>query len=165
MPLLDFLPLLGLLAVLWLGGRQVISGDLSVGSFVAFNAYVVMLVWPLRVLGQRVTTLQKALGSNVETTFKELVPEGPQTCQVIESLVRDGNKIIFATSFGFQDCMVSEATRHPDVKFEQATGTAQSSRRLASRAGCRPTGSERRAGRSSSAATCSGRRSSRASGC
>ncbi|MFY9578453.1 MAG: BMP family ABC transporter substrate-binding protein [Gaiellaceae bacterium] len=70
--------------------------------------------------------VQSALGSSVETTFKELVPEGPQTCQVIESLVRDGNKIIFATSFGFQDCMVSEAKKHPDVFFEQATGTAQS---------------------------------------
>src|SRR5437762_8606767 len=70
--------------------------------------------------------VQKALGSNVQTTFKELVPEGPQTCQVIESLVRDGNKLIFATSFGFQNCMVSEAKMHPDVLFEQATGTAQS---------------------------------------
>src|SRR5438067_7759058 len=70
--------------------------------------------------------VQHALGSKVKTTFKELVPEGPQTCQVIESLVRDGNKIIFATSYGFQSCMVSEAKKHPDVKFEQATGTAQS---------------------------------------
>jgi ATP-binding cassette, subfamily B, bacterial len=64
MPTLEFLPLLGLLAVLWLGGRRVISGDLSLGSFVAFNAYVAMLVWPLRVLGQRVTTLQKAVGAS-----------------------------------------------------------------------------------------------------
>src|SRR6266571_4893254 len=71
--------------------------------------------------------VQQALGSQVETTFKENVPEGPQTCQVIESLVRDGNKIIFSTSFGFQPCMVSEAKMHSDVKFEQATGTAQSS--------------------------------------
>src|SRR6266513_2234354 len=69
---------------------------------------------------------QHALGSKVKTTFKELVPEGPQTCQVIESLVRDGNKIIFATSFGFQTCMASEAKKHPDVYFEQATGTEQS---------------------------------------
>jgi len=64
MPTLEFLPLLGLLAVLWLGGRRVIAGDLSLGSFVAFNAYVAMLVWPLRVLGQRVTTLQKAVGAS-----------------------------------------------------------------------------------------------------
>jgi basic membrane protein A len=70
--------------------------------------------------------VQKQLGYKVKTTFKENVPEGPQTCQVIESLVRDGNKLIFATSFGFQNCMVSEAKKHSDVKFEQATGTAQS---------------------------------------
>src|SRR6266511_4361555 len=64
LPILELLPLLGLLAVLWLGGRRVISGELSLGSFVAFNAYVAMLVWPLRVLGQRVTTLQKAVGAS-----------------------------------------------------------------------------------------------------
>jgi ATP-binding cassette, subfamily B, bacterial len=62
-PVLETLPLLGIAAVLWIGGRSVIAGDLTVGSFVAFNAYVVMLVWPLRVLGQRVTTLQKALAA------------------------------------------------------------------------------------------------------
>jgi basic membrane protein A len=46
--------------------------------------------------------------------------------QVIEGLIRDGNKIIFATSFGFQSAMVAAAKKHPDVKFEMATGTAQS---------------------------------------
>lgn len=70
--------------------------------------------------------VQKALGSKVQTTYKELVPEGPQTCQVIDQLVRDGNKIIFATSYGFQPCMISEAKKYPDVKFEQATGDTQS---------------------------------------
>src|SRR5438874_5287152 len=76
MPVLDFLPLLGLLAVLWLGGRRVISGELSVGSFVAFNAYVAMLVWPLRVLGQRVTTLQKAVGASAR--ISEVLDAEPQ---------------------------------------------------------------------------------------
>jgi basic membrane protein A and related proteins len=70
--------------------------------------------------------VQKKLGSKVKTTFKEKVPEGPQVEQVIESLIRDGNKIIFATSFGYQGAMVKEAKKHSDVKFEMATGTAQS---------------------------------------
>src|SRR5437660_6082231 len=48
LPVLELLPLLGLLAVLWLGGRRVITGELSLGSFVAFSAYVVLLVWPFR---------------------------------------------------------------------------------------------------------------------
>lgn len=63
MPTIEFLPLLGLLGVLWLGGRRVISGDLTIGSYVAFSSYIAYLVWPLRVLGQRVTTLQKAVGA------------------------------------------------------------------------------------------------------
>src|SRR5919199_2546303 len=67
-PLLEMLPLLGIAAVLWVGGRQAISGDLSTGTFVAFSAYVVMLVWPLRVLGQRVTTVQKALAASARIT-------------------------------------------------------------------------------------------------
>ncbi|RDI73250.1 putative ABC-type transport system periplasmic component/surface lipoprotein [Gaiella occulta] len=66
--------------------------------------------------------VQKKLGANVITTFKENVPEGPQVAQVIDSLVRDGNKIIFATSFGFQDAMAAAAKKYPDVYFEQATG-------------------------------------------
>ncbi len=67
--------------------------------------------------------VQKQLGSKVKTTYKELVPEGPQAAQVIESLIRDGNKIIFATSFGYQSSMAAAAKKHPDVKFEMATGT------------------------------------------
>jgi basic membrane protein A len=66
--------------------------------------------------------VQKALGKNVVTTYKENVPEGPQASQVIESLIRDGNKIIFATSFGYMDAMVAAAKKHPDVYFEHATG-------------------------------------------
>src|SRR3954468_22808765 len=68
LPTLEFLPLLGLLGVLWLGGRRVIEGNLTVGSFLAFNAYIAYLVWPLRVLGQRVTTLQKAVGASARIT-------------------------------------------------------------------------------------------------
>ena len=57
-------------------GRRVISGDLTLGSFVAFNAYVAMLVWPLRVLGQRVTTLQKAVGASAR--ISEVLDAEPQ---------------------------------------------------------------------------------------
>jgi basic membrane protein A and related proteins len=67
--------------------------------------------------------VQKKLGSKVQTTYKEKVPEGPQVAQLIDQLVRDGNKIIFATSFGYQPAMAAAAKKYPDVKFEMATGT------------------------------------------
>lgn len=66
--------------------------------------------------------VQKKMGAAVKTTFKENVPEGPQVTQVIDSLVRDGNKIIFATSFGYMDAMAAAAKKYPDVYFEHATG-------------------------------------------
>jgi basic membrane protein A len=68
--------------------------------------------------------VQKQLGANVITTYKENVPEGPQASQVIDSLVRDGNKIIFADSFGYKAAMVAAAKKYPDVYFEHATGDA-----------------------------------------
>jgi len=67
--------------------------------------------------------VQKHLGSKVQTTFKENVPEGPQVSTVLDQLVRDGNKIIFATSFGYQPAVAAAAKKYPQVKFEMATGT------------------------------------------
>ncbi|HEY3194135.1 MAG TPA: BMP family ABC transporter substrate-binding protein [Candidatus Dormibacteraeota bacterium] len=65
--------------------------------------------------------VQQQLGSKVQTTFKENVPEGPQVSQVIDTLVADGNKIIFGTSFGFHEQMAAGAKKYPGVYFEQAT--------------------------------------------
>ena len=67
--------------------------------------------------------VEQQLGSAVQTTYKENVPEtAAQFTQVVEGLISDGNKIIFATSFGYQDPLLAEAQKHPEVKFEQATG-------------------------------------------
>ncbi len=60
LPLLEVLPLLAILAVLWLGSKRTLEGQISLGTLVAFTQYVLMLVWPMRVLGQRVGTLQQA---------------------------------------------------------------------------------------------------------
>ena len=105
MPTLEFLPLLGLLAVLWLGGRRVVAGELSLGSFVAFNAYVGMLVWPLRVLGQRVTTLQKAVGASArisEVLDAEPRLREPRHPAALERPVR-GDVRLEEVQFGHED--------------------------------------------------------------
>ncbi len=65
--------------------------------------------------------VQKMLGSKVQTTYKENIANGAQLQQTVASLVRDGNKIIFGTSFGFFDGKL--AAKYPNVIFEQATGT------------------------------------------
>ncbi|MBT9489689.1 MAG: BMP family ABC transporter substrate-binding protein [Rubrivivax sp.] len=61
-------------------------------------------------------------GDKVATTFVEKVPEGADAERVIRDLATQGNKIIFATSFGFMEPMLKVAAEFPDVKFEHATG-------------------------------------------
>jgi basic membrane protein A len=68
--------------------------------------------------------VEEAMGDKVETTYKESVPEGPEAKQVMEDLIKDGNEIIFATSFGYGDVLMELAEKYPDVKFEHATGAA-----------------------------------------
>ncbi len=51
LPLVDFLPTLGLVAILWYGGHLVLDGSLQIGQLVACNSFVLMLIWPLRMGG------------------------------------------------------------------------------------------------------------------
>lgn len=60
MPLLSFLPLIAQGAVLIAGGHRVVQGNLQIGEFVAFNVYLMMLVFPLRMLGMWIGQIQRA---------------------------------------------------------------------------------------------------------
>ena len=60
LPALEVLPLLGVLATLWFGANHVLDGELTLGQLTAFLLYLGLLVWPLRTLGQRVSTVQRA---------------------------------------------------------------------------------------------------------
>jgi ATP-binding cassette subfamily B protein len=60
LPAIELLPQLGLVAVLAVGGMQVINGDLTVGQLVQFNFYVALLVSPLRMLGMTIAWAQRA---------------------------------------------------------------------------------------------------------
>jgi ATP-binding cassette subfamily B protein len=53
----------GAVLVLWLGGRMVISGSISLGEFVAFGAYLTMLHWPMIALGWVVNLFERGEAS------------------------------------------------------------------------------------------------------
>jgi ATP-binding cassette, subfamily B, multidrug efflux pump len=53
----------GSLLVLWLGSREVIRGSITMGEFVAFNGYLVMLAWPMIAFGWVTNILQRGLAS------------------------------------------------------------------------------------------------------
>lgn len=62
-PMLELLPTLGLIGVLWFGGHQVLNGDLSIGDLVAFNFYIVLLIFPLRMTSFVVAQISRASAS------------------------------------------------------------------------------------------------------
>ena len=62
-PLLAFLGGLGAVALLYLGGRLIIAGTVTVGEFVAFGVYLTMLVWPMIALGWVVSLVQRGAAS------------------------------------------------------------------------------------------------------
>ncbi|HEX3645995.1 MAG TPA: ABC transporter ATP-binding protein [Vicinamibacterales bacterium] len=62
-PSMGFFLGLGALVVVWLGSREVIAGRITVGQFVAFNAYLTMLSWPMIAFGWVTNMLQRGMAS------------------------------------------------------------------------------------------------------
>ena len=63
MPVLTLLTNLGIVAVIWLGGLNVESGNLTIGELVAFNNYVMIGMAPLMILGNTLTMVSRAEAS------------------------------------------------------------------------------------------------------
>jgi len=90
LPGLLFLPTLGIAAVLFFGGRDVIHQTLTIGQFMLFITLLLQLVWPLEALGWIINLGQRAIASASrsfawlegispleERTEPVALPEGP----------------------------------------------------------------------------------------
>ncbi len=62
-PLVEFISSLTFAGLLWYGGAQVIAGNASLGTLVAFQGYVWNLVWPIRMLGSLINVFEEALAA------------------------------------------------------------------------------------------------------
>ncbi len=74
-PLLGILGGLGTLVVLWLGGRAVVEGRITLGGFVAFASYLGYLAWPVLALGWVLTLVRRGLAAMERVA--ELLQAGP----------------------------------------------------------------------------------------
>ena len=74
-PTLEFILGLAMVVSLLVGGHEVLSHRISVGDFVAFNTYMVMLTWPIIALGWVVNLVQRGTASVVR--IDELLKEKP----------------------------------------------------------------------------------------
>lgn len=66
---------LAIVLVLWLGGREVLQGNMTVGKFVAFNTYMLLLTWPIIALGWVINIYQRGTASIVR--INEITSERP----------------------------------------------------------------------------------------
>ena len=62
-PIFRCLPGIGIVVLLWMGGLRVINGEMSLGDFVAFHAYLMMLIRPMITLGFIVNTFERGAAS------------------------------------------------------------------------------------------------------
>ncbi|HZK49807.1 MAG TPA: ABC transporter ATP-binding protein [Thermoleophilia bacterium] len=74
-PLLGMLPSISLMIILFYGGRAVIADQMTLGSLVAFNGYVMLLIWPMRMLGMLVSWGERAVASGERVL--EILEESP----------------------------------------------------------------------------------------
>jgi ATP-binding cassette subfamily B protein len=62
-PTLELMLGCAVVLVLWIGGREVLLGRMSLGDFVAFNTYIIMLIWPIIALGWVINIFQRGTAS------------------------------------------------------------------------------------------------------
>jgi ATP-binding cassette subfamily B multidrug efflux pump len=75
-PTLETMLGLAIVLVLWLGGREVLYGRMTVGGFVAFNTYMVQLTWPVIALGWVINIFQRGTASMGR--INEILVEQPE---------------------------------------------------------------------------------------
>jgi len=67
-PLMGLVSGMGVLIVMWLGGKAVVDGRISLGAFVAFNGYLTQLAWPTIALGWTLASIQRGLAAMARVT-------------------------------------------------------------------------------------------------
>ena len=67
-PLMGLVSGVGVLIVMWLGGKAVVDGRISLGAFVAFNGYLTQLAWPTIALGWTLASIQRGLAAMSRVT-------------------------------------------------------------------------------------------------
>lgn len=117
-PMLGFISGLGALIVLWLGGKAVVDGRITLGAFVAFNGYLAYLAWPTIALGWTLANVKRGLASMQRIVEVLDEPEPPQPARPAPGMLETGPIEFRHLSFGYE----GRGAALSDVSFTVAEG-------------------------------------------
>jgi len=106
MPLLQALIGVTFLLVLWAGGRQLMQGKISLGSFVMFNTYMGMLIWPMIAFGWVVNLMQRGTASL--NRINEIIHQRPSITRPTGTVLQPSQ---YSAEIGFRSVSMRFGTR------------------------------------------------------
>jgi ATP-binding cassette, subfamily B, multidrug efflux pump len=112
-PTLELMLGAAVVIVLWLGGRQVLLGKMSVGDFVAFNTYMMQLTWPVIALGWVINIFQRGTASLVR--IDEILSQQPEIQDEVERIGSSGDRVIGSSKNQIFRSPDDPITRSPDL--------------------------------------------------
>jgi ATP-binding cassette subfamily B protein len=93
--------------VLWLGSREVIAGRMTIGELVAFNAYLMMLAWPMIAFGWVTNLLQRGMASwGRMVEVMDAVPQVTDAADVVEPWEVRGDIEFRHLTFAYGDTVI-----------------------------------------------------------
>ena len=113
MPLLQALIGVTFLLVLWAGGRQLMQGKISLGSFVMFNTYMGMLIWPMIAFGWVINLMQRGTASL--NRINEMIHQRPSIARPEGEVLQPSQ---YSAEVGFRHVSMRFGTREAlnDIK-------------------------------------------------
>lgn len=100
-PSIMFVSNLAIVLILALGGHYIVIGTLTIGNFAAFNSYVVMLIFPVMVIGYMSNIIASATASN-DRIQKILSTPPPQRTGTVNSEIK-GDIVLKNVSLNYED--------------------------------------------------------------
>ena len=134
MPLIFLLSNLALLAVYWIGGHQVIGGELTLGSLVAFANYMMMAFFPMLMIGMIIGMISQASASAERifeiTDAQSEVVEAPDAIELPSSSGRVAFERVGFRYFSSNDLVLNDVSLEAEpgqtIALLGATGSGKS---------------------------------------
>ena len=125
LPASELIPNVGLVLVLGYGGHQVLDGALTIGELLAFNVYVVMLIWPLRMLGQIIAQWQRSVAAAERVAaLLDTEPEIVDAPDAIDLPAGPGEVRFENVTFGYSEMQAHPVLDGLDLVIEAGTSVA-----------------------------------------